>query len=93
MSIFLHSNVLESVSVPSGTKVNDFLADRNDLPEHTKALTLKADGVVLGPRSTIPKDALTLELIEVHDPEVVNDDNASETVQSPSVSEPSSDKG
>lgn len=63
----------EQVNIKDGSTVSDFLKDRDDLPQHTRALTLKVDGVVLGPNAKVGKDAMVLEVIERHDPTVVAD--------------------
>lgn len=91
----------ETVDVTNAPTVSSFVKDYDDRVIHTLALTLKADGVVLTPRQSVPKDVVTLELIEVHDPDVVGDTandvvatpmevqaNASETMSRIPMSEP-----
>lgn len=85
MTLFINGANGETVNIKDGVTVSEFLKDKDNLPEHTKALTLKSDGVVLGTNAKIPKDSMTLEVIERHDPEVVSDtegdDVAPEAVQ------------
>lgn len=61
------------------------LEDLGDLPSHSKPLTLKADGVVLGSRAKLPQDVLTLELIEQHDPAVVGSTEGDAVAELPTL--------
>lgn len=73
MTLFINGANGETVNIKDGVTVSEFLKTLDILPNHTKPLTLKSDGVVLGTNAKIPKDVMTLEVIERHDPDVVSD--------------------
>ncbi len=87
---------LQQISLRDGWKAKDiidWLVENNEpIPAHTKPLTVKADGVLLNPSQRLPKDAMTIEVVETFDEEVTTKgDSGPETVSQPELSSDSGD--